>query len=68
MSATDSESPALKPFVFDVTDIEGHTNEEMMSGLPDAEALYEVLGRDLLTRVLGADRPAVRVPRDRQAR
>ena len=42
----------LRPFVFDVGEIEGHTNEELLSGLPDAAEMYEVLGRDLVTKML----------------
>jgi hypothetical protein len=57
MTATDPDSSpdqaaAARPFVFDVAEIEGHTNEEMMRDLPDAEHFYELLGRDLLTKVL----------------
>ena len=53
MTATDPDSMAEpRPFIFDVAEVEGHTNEEMMRDLPDAEALFELLGRDLVTRVL----------------
>src|SRR3954463_12117252 len=53
MTATESDSTATpRPFIFDVTDIEGHTNEEMMRDAPEAEFFYELLGRDLVTRVL----------------
>lgn len=46
------EEQALKPFVFDVATIEGHTNAELMGGLDNAEELFELLGRDLVTRML----------------
>jgi hypothetical protein len=53
MTTTEPDTSApVRPFVFDVADIEGHTNEQMMRDLPDAEQLYELLGRDLVTRVL----------------
>jgi hypothetical protein len=42
----------LRPFVFDVGEIEGHTNEELLAGLPDADKMYELLGRDLVTKML----------------
>lgn len=44
--------PAPKPFVFDVADIEGRTNAEMLGGSPDAERFLELLGRDLVTKTL----------------
>ena len=56
MTAESDSSPdraaAPRPFVFDVAEIEGHTNEEMMHEMPEAEFFYELLGRDLLTKVL----------------
>lgn len=57
MTATESDSSSdraatPRPFIFDVAEIEGHTNEEMMRDAPEAEFFYELLGRDLLTKVL----------------
>jgi hypothetical protein len=53
MTATGSDGPAAPGgYIFDVAEIEGHTNEEMMRDLPDAEHFYELLGRDLVTKVL----------------
>jgi hypothetical protein len=43
---------ALRPFVFDVATIPGHTNAELMGGLENADELFELLGRDLVTRTL----------------
>jgi hypothetical protein len=43
---------ALRPFIFDVAEIDGHTNEEMMAGQENSEELYELLGRDLVTKIL----------------
>jgi len=43
---------APHPFVFDVAAVSGLTNEEMLAGVPGAEELFEVLGRDLVTRTL----------------
>ena len=51
--AADGASTApLRPFVFNVAAVPGHTNAEMLAGLPDAEHYFEVLGRDLVTRTL----------------
>jgi len=57
MTATDDSTasdtaPAPRPFIFDVAEIEGHSNEEMMRDMPEAEHFYELLGRDLVTKVL----------------
>jgi hypothetical protein len=41
-----------RPFIFDVAEIEGHTNYEMMKDLPEADEFFQLLGRDLVTRVL----------------
>jgi hypothetical protein len=40
------------PFVFDVAAVRGVTNEEMLAGVPGADELFELLGRDLVTRTL----------------
>jgi hypothetical protein len=42
----------LRPFVFDVNDVPGHTNSELLAGFPNADELYELLGRDLVTKTL----------------
>src|SRR5262249_45826648 len=53
MAMTDSNHTAPpRPFIFDVAAIEGQTNEEMLRDQPEAEFLFGLLGKDLLTRVL----------------
>lgn len=42
----------LRPFVFDIAAVPARTNEEMLAGADDADALFEVLGRALVTRTL----------------
>jgi hypothetical protein len=42
----------LRPFVFDVGQIEGHTNAELLASFPNADDMYELLGRDLVTKTL----------------
>ena len=42
----------VRPFVFAVDQIAGHTNEELLGGLPNADEMYELLGRDLVTKML----------------
>ena len=42
----------LKAHAFDVAAIEGHTNAELMGDSPEAEQLFQLLGRDLVTKVL----------------
>jgi hypothetical protein len=44
------ESP--EAFVFDVSNTPGHTNSELLGGLENADELFELLGRDLVTRTL----------------
>jgi hypothetical protein len=46
------EDAQLSPFVFDVASIPGHTNVEMMGDSPEAQHFLELLGRDLVTKVL----------------
>ena len=41
-----------RPFVFDVASTPGHTNEELLGAAPDAEDLFALLGRDLVTKAL----------------
>jgi hypothetical protein len=53
MATTDSDDAAPpRSFIFDVAEIEGHTNEEMLRDSPEAEFLFGLLGKDLLTKVL----------------
>jgi hypothetical protein len=42
----------LRPFVFDVAEVPGLTNEDMLSSAPNADELFDLLGRDLVTRTL----------------
>ncbi len=49
---TEQMADALLPFVFDVAAVPGVTNEEMLAGASGAEELFELLGRDLVTRTL----------------
>lgn len=48
-TAVDEE---FRPFVFDVDSIQGHTNVEMLGDSPEAQRFLELLGRDLVTKVL----------------
>ena len=48
--APDLEAP--KPFIFDVASLPGQTNVEMIGDTPDTQQFLELLGRDLVTRVL----------------
>jgi hypothetical protein len=47
-----ADDPDLRPFIFDVNSIDGYTNVEMMGDTPESEHFLELLGRDLVTRVL----------------
>jgi hypothetical protein len=47
-----ADEPELRPFIFDVNGIAGYTNVEMMGDTPESEHFLELLGRDLVTRVL----------------
>jgi len=42
----------LRPFVFDIAEIPGYTNADLLSGSDDADHYFELLGRDLVTRTL----------------
>jgi hypothetical protein len=42
----------LQPFVFDTAEVAGHTNAELLESAPNADELFEVLGRDLVTKIL----------------
>jgi hypothetical protein len=41
-----------RPFVFDVATIDGQTNVDLLGGAPNADELFELLGRDLVTKTL----------------
>jgi hypothetical protein len=43
---------ALRPFIFDVASTPGHTNAEMLGGADDADFYFDLLGRDLVTKIL----------------
>ncbi len=49
---TERVADTLRPFVFEVAAVPGVTNEEMLAGASGAEELFELLGRDLVTRTL----------------
>jgi hypothetical protein len=51
-TAEQPDDGELRPFVFDVTSVAGYTNVEMLGDSPDAPHLLELLGRDLVTKVL----------------
>ena len=48
----DACATELRPFVFDVSKIDGRSNVELMGDTPESQPLLELLGRDLITRVL----------------
>ena len=50
LAAPDAEAPSA--FIFDVANIPGHTNVEMIGDSPETQHFLELLGRDLVTRVL----------------
>ena len=55
MAAVDephSNEQALRPFVFDVATTPGHTNAELLGDAAEADYYLELLGRDLVTRML----------------
>lgn len=43
---------STKPFFFDVAELPGYTIAELFAGSDDAERMYELFGRDLLTRTI----------------
>jgi hypothetical protein len=53
-AATHQQAPEepLRPFVFDVATTPAHTNAELLASYDNADELYELLGRDLVTRML----------------
>ena len=42
----------LRPFVFDVAAIPGHTNAELLGNEPEADEYLDLVGRDLVTKAL----------------
>ena len=55
MAAVDephTNEQALRPFVFDVATTPGHTNAELLGDAAEADDYLELLGRDLVTRML----------------
>ena len=50
-SALTEDTPS-RPFVFDVSEIPGRTNVEILGDTEETAPLLEVLGRDLVTRTL----------------
>ena len=47
----DQDEP-LKSFVFDVAETPGYTNVDLLGDADEAEHLLELLGRDLVTKIL----------------
>lgn len=41
-----------KPFFFDVASMPGHTIAELFDGSEDADQMYELFGKDLLTKTI----------------
>jgi hypothetical protein len=48
----EEQDTTVRPFIFDTATTPGHTNAELMGGSEDAEALFDLLGRDLVTKML----------------
>src|SRR5437763_4469574 len=46
----DEEPP--RPFVFDVAAVPAHTNAELLAGFDNADELFDLLGRELVTKAL----------------
>jgi hypothetical protein len=53
----DGDGERLRPFVFDVAEIEGYTNAQLLDGADGADEYLELLGRDLVTK------PIVQTPK-----
>lgn len=47
-----NETDVSRSFVFDVAEIPGQTNVELMGDAPEAAQLLDLLGRDLVTRTI----------------
>jgi hypothetical protein len=52
LTVGEADGGELSAFIFDVTTIPGHTNVEMMGDSPESEHFLDLLGRDLVTKVL----------------
>ena len=50
--ASTDRADSLKPFVFDVAQIPGRTNAELLGDSEDAQFYLELLGHNLVTRTL----------------
>jgi hypothetical protein len=50
-TSTDEEVP-LTQFFFDVEELPGQTNEELLADWPNAQELFDLLGRDLVTKFI----------------
>ena len=51
-TAAANDTDASRPFIFDVSEIAGQTNLELMGEAPEAQALLDLLGRNLVTRTI----------------
>lgn len=52
VAGTALDGAQVKAYAFDVAAIQGRSNAELMKDLPEAEEMFELLGRDLVTKVL----------------
>jgi hypothetical protein len=43
---------SLRPFIFDTATLPGHTNAELLGQSENADELFDLLGRDLVTKML----------------
>jgi hypothetical protein len=48
----EEQDNSLRPFIFDTATTPGHTNAELMGQAENADELFELLGRDLVTKML----------------
>jgi hypothetical protein len=46
------EKDKLRPFIFDTATVPGRTNVDLMGGSENADELFDLLGRDLVTKML----------------
>lgn len=51
-TAAANDTDVSRPFIFDVAKIAGQTNLELMGEATEADALLDLLGRDLVTRTI----------------
>lgn len=52
IEATPAPDEPARPFVFDVRAMPGRSNAELLGGSEESEALFDLLGRDLVSRTL----------------